>query len=808
MFNPHSYQNSHAGGTAFLEIVQHPERNDDHGSAQPPQPRFMPLKRTDLDGTISGPVARLRVKHVFGHPEETDGPVLEAVYRFPLPGDAAVTGVVVRFGDTEIRAELSDRHDAEKEYDRARQTGHQAVLLSRESPDVFSLHVSGIEAGQDVEITTDFVQSLRPARDGFTFRFPLTVTPRYVSEEGFGGRYERGQPLALVQDPGHRFSMQLSAIGAEEISSNTHQITARTTGDGLSVDLADGEIIPDRDFVLNVSFATRTDRPSLTAYHHPDRESGHDYLLALVQPPSEVESSEIKPREIILLVDRSGSMSGPKWEAADWAVHRFLDGLRPEDHFSVGLFHSTTVWFSRVSVPATPENVRYAQEFVDAHDDSGGTYLELALEEAISCGRASGELARHIVIITDAQVTNAQSNLAFARAESERSTRRRISMLCIDAAPNSWLVHELVAVGGGQASFLTSDPDEGDITTALDEIMAFWDRPIATGMTLSVNRKDVWVMGRPVKDEDSGSDVIGRIDLGDLPAGQPIWVVARSTHAEDPLRLELAADNNLIIEDELRTLEADDAIKKLFGARRLAALELQTESPGRRRRRRPRQSEANLREQLVSESLHYGLVCSETSFIAVREEAGKLVQRGAIIPNALAHGWSDGFVAYSLQRDMPASPIPESRAFEAFADAEYSVESSSMDSRASYYQADRPRYSMEDRGGTITLFQGKPDLSKPDVTLFETDRFEHGGRLTALHVTLEDDDEVFDGELLLYVGDRPEPRARMRLRDVLRLRGRRPLHIRVRSSQSITLVLRDITSGATVPELEIRLDWE
>jgi Ca-activated chloride channel homolog len=802
MFNSHTYQNSNSAGAAFMEIVQ----QRDEETAPDLQPRFMPLRGTRLTGSVSGSVARLQITHRFGHEEDSERPVLEAVYRFPLPGDAAVTGVRVMFGEVEIRAELADRTKAEKDYDHARATGRQAILLTRESPDVFSLHVSGIEPGQDVVIVTDYVQSLYPQSRGFTMRVPLTPAPRFTSFKGHGGRHEHGQPLEPTRDPSHRFSLDLHVAGDTSVASSTHRIATDIDAEGVRVSLADGEVVPDRDLVLTLESATALETPSLQIFHHEDDD--HDYFLALVTPPEQTEAAMLKPREIILLVDRSGSMSGPKWEAADWAVRRFLSSLRPDDHFSIGLFHTHTRWFSRVSVPATEENVNAAHSFIDANHDSGGTNLELALEESITCGRAGGDISRHIVIITDAQVTNARANLALARAESQRSNRRRISMLCIDAAPNSFLVHEMVAFGGGQASFLTSDPDEGDIATALDELMTFWDRPVATGLTLTINRPDLWVMGRPVDEDFEDQTGLARVDLGDLPFGRPIWIVGRAGKAEVPLSLSLADSSGTITTDDRHVNRAGGDVKAVFGARRLTALEFQLDPAAAMHRwhREPRTASDNLRDQLVTESLAYGLACSETSFIAVREEAGKLVQRGSIIPNALPAGWSDEFLAYEA---MPAraSVLRERRVYsEKLDSASPAVPWDSGDGMAYARMDSGPKFDRT-RGGTITLFSGIPNVSEDELILYEIERFGDRGRLTALFASLDDDDGMFDGELALYTGRDPEPRARVRLRDILKQGGRRPLNISIRSNHPIRLVLRDIVRGESAPKMIIELTW-
>src|SRR5262249_17679896 len=200
-------------------------------------------------------------------------------------------------------------------------------------------------------------------------------------------------------------------------------------------------------------------------------------------------------REAVLLVDHSGSMEGAKWSAADWAVKSFLYGLSERDEFALGLFHNTTRWFARKPCRADGKTVEEAIRFLDKNKDSGGTGLGVALEQALALERTQGERARHALIITDAEVSDAGRILRLASEQSQAADRRRISVLCIDAAPNSFLAMELAERGGGLAKFLTSDPAEEDIATALDEILADWGAPLLPSLRLEVDGVDAQAIG-------------------------------------------------------------------------------------------------------------------------------------------------------------------------------------------------------------------------------------------------------------------------------------------------------------------------
>src|SRR5262249_41902529 len=126
--------------------------------------------------------------------------------------------------------------------------------------------------------------------------------------------------------------------------------------------------------------------------------------------------------------------------------------------------------------------------------------------------------------------TDAGRILRLADAEAVRPDRRRISLLCIDAAPYALLALDLAEHGGGVARFLTSAPEEEDITTALEEVLADWAEPVLSGLRLEVNRPHVEASGRRVV--DAGEDGWSAVDLGDLPAGRPVWVAGRVPRGE------------------------------------------------------------------------------------------------------------------------------------------------------------------------------------------------------------------------------------------------------------------------------------
>jgi Ca-activated chloride channel family protein len=865
---------------AVLEVVGDGNGTGEGAGGGSPQRRFIPLKRTELCGDVAGPLAALRLTQVFGYSAAECTGVLEAVYRFPLPGDAAVTAVRVQFGDVAIRARLDDRARAETDYATARREGRQAALATRESPDVFTLQVAGLRPEQEVTVETRFVQLARPEGPGWSLRLPLTTAPRYVRGDEAGTRPAAGQPLGLLRDPGHRFTLDLAFRKAAAVDSPTHRLDVTRDGDGHGdrrrVRLSAGAVVPDRDCVLTWRPEQDPARPALDVVLHEDTATGQVYFLALVAPPATHDVGRGLAREVVLLVDHSGSMSGAKWQAADWAVERFLSDLTGRDAFGLGLFHNTCKWFATTrskhthTHPAEPEAVQKAVAFLKANQDSGGTELGVALEQALGLKRSPSAAARHVLVITDAEVSDAGRILRLADEEAQQADRRRISVLCIDAAPNSALALELAERGGGVARFLTSDPEQDDIATALDAILADWSEPVLAGLRLEVDRTTVTAAGRAVGNaSESGWSAI---DVGDLPAGRPLWVVGRAPRgAAGSLSFRLATGRGHEMAACRCALAGEvpegPALKALFGARQLIGLEHLMHSgregdalreglhrlgydprqvldaPPESRQKvyaeNARAAAEPLRALLVQEALGFGLACSETAFLAERTEAGQVVEGRVAVFNALPAGWSEDFVdalccagppsgfagatalfaSYSGGYDaMALSPPPAASRGKVRGRLGKSFFAAAFAHPSPIEMAPAPS------AASTVVFSGTPAPAGADgvAILFDSARDQprvglpDEATLARLVVRFPDgmpDPKRVDPrlELQIFVDDLTAPRAKVALATLIKQRGERPLNLRKGPGQAVRISLADPagvwTRGGGAPRIEVALAW-
>lgn len=852
MFNPLAYANAAPAGVAVLETVIA------DGAPLPFIP-FVPLRRTTINGRWEGPLAELTITHTYAYTREQCDRVLEAIYRFPLPGDAAVHRVVVTFGDTEIVAELKERKAAEEAYEEAKRQGQQAVLTTRESPDVFTLQVAGLQPDQEVVVETTCVLLAAAEGPGWSLRIPLTTAPRYTRADERGSRHARGQPLAVYRDPGHRFALDLITAGGS-ISSPTHALTARDEDGHTRVQLQAGELVPDRDCVLvwrPDAAAAPAERPLLQVLAGPGVEiaSGatYTYFVALVSPPA-ADALPAIPREALVLVDHSGSMSGAKWSAADDAALRFLADLGPGDRGNLGVFDNTTRWLSPDPVAAGSDMLAQARRFLVAERDGGGTELGVALEQALRQRTTPGEVSRQIVIITDAQVTDDARILQMVEDAARQPDRRRISVLCIDAAPNAYLTQQLAALGGGIARFLTSEPDAEDVSVALAAILAGWSQPVAAGLRLEVNRPAVEAAKGRAAVAQAGADGWSALDLGDLTLGRSLWVSGRipASSAEE-LTFRVAGAGiepvQVTVGTESGTYGAmSGALKAVFGAFRVLGLERLAETGYARRdlvselerlgydpallaghgaqepgpvyaENARHEGHERVRDLLLREALDYGLLCSVTGFVAVRKEQGLPVEGTSVIGNALPQGWEGGMFLNAMSAPLTsvASLLRDGGGPRVMARPHYARQSLGRD-MADLAQSALKRAKQSPLPlGTTVRYAGSPLTGGQGLAvLFDTGRLADAEVLAgnaefrwlalqglARSLTAQD----VPRRLAVAIEIDGSEVARLAVADIVRRGGQARVRVQYRSGQRLRVLLVDPDHGweTAAPEIDVEL---
>lgn len=751
MINTKRYANSLHGGIAVMEA----------GSGK--DSFLLPLKSVRLEGKIGGPVGELSVTHTFNIADDEMACPVEAVYRFPLPGDAAVRSMEVSFGDSVLKTELRSLDKAARTYSGAMADGRDAALLMREEFDVYTLRISGLRSGTDVSVTTRYIQMGDHDGEGFIFRVPLTTAPRFQHEGS-----KRTAPL-LLRDPGHNFSIDVKKE-CGILGSPTHELVLSDD----SATLADEDVKADRDLILRWSPAEEGIK-SMVLLGKGRRKP----FITLVAPERETEGLA---RDVIILVDHSGSMCGSKREAADWAVERFLTKLRRDDHFNVCLFHSDTRWFSPKPLKASKKNVDKAKEFLK-DGSSGGTRLRMAIEEALAQPRAEGEVSRHLLTITDGQVHDVEETLRTIDKESRRKDSRRCSVICIDSSPNDFLSRQIAHRSGGTAHFLTSNPKEGDITTTLDGILDALSTPLATGLMLNTDR---------ATSLSKKADHVHLSPLPDMVPGRVNMAMGLLSSGKGAPEFSLDGVTLPIIESE--------SVNALFAAMRINEMEIM------KGERMPQGvkyntlhglgfSHAALRKQfqavgahdwesldeiikglMIDESLKGGVVSSETAMVVCGKE-GERVMATVNVPNAWPEGWEE-----PMAMRYDAHPVKHHNCY---ASQSKSKENGLLCMNAR--MAERPR---------SEYLQTPWQLFEDDVVYQEGSNILFHGtfpgfgvhRFTRLTV-YSDGNGGISGTLFLHVGDMYNPRVSVDLADLQRVGGKRPVNLVILPGDEVRLTI-------------------
>ncbi|MFG3440555.1 VIT domain-containing protein [Nonomuraea sp. NPDC047897] len=600
----------------------------------------LPLESVDVAASISGLVAGVEVTQGFRNPFDV---TLEATYVFPLPDRAAVTAFRMEADGRVIEGVLKERGQARADYDRALREGRRAAIAEEDRPDVFTIRVGNILPGEHVTVRLTLSQPL-PYEDGAaTFRFPLVVAPRYVPGVPLDGPpagdgtapdtdavpdASRITPPVLLPgfpDPVRlSLSVRIDAAGLDlrELSSSLHVVEE----DGDTVRLRPGERL-DRDFVLRLAFEASTAL---------QLDGTGTFALTVMPPPVDETRT---PRDLVLLLDRSGSMGGWKMVAARRAAARIVDTLTADDRFAVLTFDSVVEQAFEGLVAASDRNRYRAVEHLARVDSRGGTELLEPLRQAVSLlggGRTDGR-ERVVVLVTDGQVGNEDQILEQAGGAL---SAMRVHAVGIDRAVNAGFLGRLAGLGAGRCELVES---EDRLDAAMDQIHRRIGAPVVTDLSLKgldvepgtlTHLGSIFpgvplrVYGRRRDGEGDGARGAAAVTVRGLAAGAPWERQVAGTVVDSP------------------------ALRAVWARAHLRELE-----------DRYAMGERELEAEIVRVSLEYGVLCRFTAYVAV--DTGKVAEGGpehrVIQPVEPPSGWETpsqspampGFMAQAAVMSAP-----------------------------------------------------------------------------------------------------------------------------------------------------------
>ncbi len=412
-----------------------------------------PLESTAVTVEISGVLANVFIEQRYRNGGQRP---IEAVYVFPASVRAAVYAMEFQIGERTIRAEVRTREGAREAYRAALAEGRRGALLEQQRANVFQTRVANIQPGDEVAVRLRYFELLLPSEGIYEFAFPTVVAPRYGGQNGGGPGWEL-RYLESEAPPGERFELQLSLqapLPIQDLGSPSHPIRVwQPAPASARVELDVGEDSPaGRDFVLRY----RLSGDGIQSGTLFSREGEENFFLLLVEPPRTVREEAVLPREMVFVVDVSGSMKGFPLDITRQLMRDLVEALHQTDRFNLILFAggSTVLW--EQSRPATPENLRAALAALDSQEGTGGTELGAALGTALDLPRPPGRLARSIVLLTDGLI---QSDSLLLREVAANLGQANVFTFGIGESVNRFLIEGLARVGRAE-SFVVLNPEE------------------------------------------------------------------------------------------------------------------------------------------------------------------------------------------------------------------------------------------------------------------------------------------------------------------------------------------------------------
>lgn len=605
----------------------------------------------DVDITVSGPTIRARVTQIFRNPTQN---WVEATYVYPLPSGGAVDTLKMVVGDRVVVGDIKERQQARAVYEQAKQNGQKAALTEQERPNIFTNSVANIGPGETVLVQIEYQEPVQQSGNEFSLRVPMVVGPRYnprpviqsVDLRADGGGWgatttdpvpDRARISSPVLDPALNAPINPTNITVRlqagfplgDVKSHHHAVKIDSPDSTTRIiKLAEGAVPADRDFELSWKPAAEK-APSVGLFR--EHVGNADYLLAFVTPPS-VEQAEKKPlpREVVFVIDNSGSMGGTSIIQAKASLLYALGRLQPNDRFNVIRFDDTMYVLFPTSVPADAGHVGNAVAFVNALQARGGTEMVPAMRAALSDVSGDANYVRQVVFLTDGAIGNEQQLFETISALRGRS---RIFMVGIGSAPNTYLMTRAAELGRGTFTHIGSVEQ---VDERMRDLFAKLENPAVTNLT--------------AKFSDAAADLTPAA-IPDVYRDEPLVLAAKLDKLQGSVEIKgRIGDRPWVVTLPLANAAEGKGLSKLWARRKIADAEVA--------RTTHQENPEDADKTILALALEHQLVTRLTSLVAVdktpsRPEGEAL--KSSELPLNLPAGW-DFAKVFGERPHLPVAP--------------------------------------------------------------------------------------------------------------------------------------------------------
>jgi Ca-activated chloride channel family protein len=591
----------------------------------------LPLVQSKVDAVIRGPIAQVTLTQTYANPLTT---AVDAVYMFPLPDSAAVGGMVLTSGDRRVRAVIRRRADARAVYDKAKREGKMAALLDQERPNVFTQSIANLAPLEQVGVELSFDVLLELEDGAYQLALPTVIGPRYIPgtelaapAAGSGTQRDTDQvpdasrispPVSTGTGNVVDVAIDLDAgVPVTQVESPTHKLAITKRGDtARTIALANGATAADRDVVITWRVAVT--QPTIAALADHDGERGHVALIVQPPPTPPARSKDAPAREIVFVVDTSGSMKGKPLELAQAGMRRALAGLRPIDRFRIVNFSTGIGGLDDgASLLASKPNVERGLGFVNDLESAGGTEMMSGVKAALA--RPAPDMTTYVCFMTDGFIGNETEVLGLIARELDPQTR--LFSFGIGSSVNRFLLDRMAKVGRGAADYVLPGDDNAD--AVIDRFLARLDTPVLGDLEID------W----------GGLDLVDQTPdtLPELFAGQPIVIVARyGKGGAGEITITGKRGGKQLTYKQQVVLPASGGsgrvLGRLWARRRIEALDRIQDTAG---------AKPELERAITDIALAHGLMSAYTSFVAVEERTTRDVAgHTVVVPVELPAGVS------------------------------------------------------------------------------------------------------------------------------------------------------------------------
>lgn len=575
--------------------------------------------QSNVSINVSGMIARAKVNQHF---KNTSSLWAEGIYVFPLPDNAAVDHFKLIIDGRIIEGQIEEKEQARKTYETAKRNGQRTGLIEQQRPNIFTTKLANIAPGAEMAVEIEYQQTLE-YRDGqYSLRYPLVVGERFITASKQGitdpqydtGVYTRSSTTSNQLNPTSITVNLDTGISVANIVSNSHDVSIQPQLDNrYTVSLQDNHVPADRDFLLTWT-PELGKLPKATVFNQ--KQDGYEYSLVTVYPPKNELYNQLDiPREVVFILDVSGSMSGTSIEQAKLALSLALDRLKPSDKFNI-------IWFNNMAKKiffnanfASNQNIQYAKKFLSSLNADGGTEMLPALQLAFSTP-VEPEFLRQLVFITDGNVSNERDLFSYIKANLGEN---RLFTVGIGSAPNSFFMKKAAKAGRGTFTFISNTREVGQKTETLFKKL---ETPALTDIRLAVIGDDIETYHDPIPD---------------LYIDEPVTVLLRGKNIFNTMTMNgMIGTQPWQHKVKLNSGSDNDGVRLAWAREKIGSLsaDYHDENSG--------NLKDHLRLQIIEESIKHHLLSQFTSLVAVDvtpvNQSGELYAER--IKNNLPFGWT------------------------------------------------------------------------------------------------------------------------------------------------------------------------